>query len=213
LKSPAFVPVTVTPEIVSVAPPVLFSVTVCGALVVLVVWFPKVSDAGERETAAAVPVPVSGTLCGLPAALSVTLTFADRAPVAVGRNVTLIVQLLEGATLGVQLFVCVKSPLLVPAIATLETFSVPEPVFVRVTGVAALLVSMTWLPKDTLVGEKLVTAVAAAPVPLRATVCGLPAALSATLILALRAPVADGVKVTAMVHDPPADTPAAQLLV
>src|SRR5436190_15564114 len=41
----------------------------------------------------AMPVPYKATFCGLLAALSWTLTAAVRVPVAVGLNVTLIVQL------------------------------------------------------------------------------------------------------------------------
>ena len=155
---------------------------------------------------------MSGTACGLPAALSVTLTFADRAPVAVGRKVTLMVQVPEGATLGKQLFVCVKSPLFVPVIAMLEIVSVPAPVLVRVVLEGELLVRIGWLPKEILVGEKLVPDVAATPVPVSGTVCGLPAALSATLTLADSALVVDGVKVALMVQDPPAEIPLPQLL-
>jgi hypothetical protein len=40
-KSPALVPVTVMPAILNAALPVLVSVTVRAALVVLIVWFPK----------------------------------------------------------------------------------------------------------------------------------------------------------------------------
>ena len=40
------------------------------------------------------------------------------------------------------------------------------------------------------------------PVPLKLAVCGLPAALSVTVIEALLGPVAVGVKATVIVHDP-----------
>ena len=43
------------------------------------------------------PVPVNATFCGLPAALSVMLMAALRAPVAVGLNLTLIAQLADTA--------------------------------------------------------------------------------------------------------------------
>jgi hypothetical protein len=43
------------------------------------------------------PVPDNSVFWGLPAALSVTLTAPARAPVAVGLNVTLIVQLARAA--------------------------------------------------------------------------------------------------------------------
>jgi hypothetical protein len=63
-------------------------------------------------TAGASPVPETRTFCGLPVALSVTVMFAERAPLVVGVNVTLIVQNAPASTCGVQLFVWVKSPAL-----------------------------------------------------------------------------------------------------
>src|SRR5437764_9329605 len=53
-----------------------------------------------------------------------------------------------------------------------------------------------------LIGLRLTTGAGAlVPLPLRATVCGLPLALSVMLTLALRVPVAVGVKVTLMVQE------------
>jgi hypothetical protein len=46
----------------------------------------------------AAPVPVRAAVCGLPGALSATLTEAERDPEAVGLNVTLIVQVPPAAT-------------------------------------------------------------------------------------------------------------------
>jgi hypothetical protein len=45
-----------------------------------------------------VPLPVSNTVCGLPTAVLVTLIAAVRAPVVVGLNVTLMVQLALGVS-------------------------------------------------------------------------------------------------------------------
>lgn len=50
------------------------------------------------EGASTIPVPVSGTLCGLPVALSAMLILALRVPVAAGVNVTEIVQLAPAAS-------------------------------------------------------------------------------------------------------------------
>jgi hypothetical protein len=50
-------------------------------------------------------------------------------------------------------------------------------------------------------------------VPDRATVCGLPVALSDTLMLALRAPIAIGVKVTMIVQLEPSASEVPQLFV
>ena len=51
--------------------------------------------------------------------MSVTVNVALRVPLAVGMNVTSIEQLAPAAKLGPQLFVCAKSPLLVPVKAML----------------------------------------------------------------------------------------------
>jgi len=48
----------------------------------------------------AVPVPVNGTVCGLPPALSVIVSVPARAPSTVGVNVTLIVQVFDPAVAG-----------------------------------------------------------------------------------------------------------------
>ncbi len=92
--------------IVSVAVPLLVSVTPCAALVLPTCWLLKLRLVGERVTAGAIPVPLRLTLCGLPAALSVIETVPVRVPVAVGVNVTLIVQLAAAATDAPQVFVC-----------------------------------------------------------------------------------------------------------
>ena len=72
-----------------------------------------------------IPVPVSVTDCGLPAELSETVTEAERAPAAVGANVTMIVQVPDAGTLDPQLFVCPKSPGFVPVMVMLEIARTP----------------------------------------------------------------------------------------
>jgi hypothetical protein len=62
-------------------------------------------------------------------------------------------------------------------------------------------VPIAWLPKFTLGGEKLTVTIT--PVPVRPMVCGLPAALSVIVTLAVRLPFAVGVKVTLMLQLPP----------
>ena len=82
------------------------------------------------------PVPLRLAVWGLPAALSATLSVPLRAPVAVGVNVTLIVQLVLAARvegLKGQLLVWAKSPLLVPVIEMLLMVSAELPLLVRVT--------------------------------------------------------------------------------
>src|SRR5437762_3294529 len=76
--------------------PVLDSFTARAVRVVPTVWLTKVSEVGERLAAGVLevtPDPVRLAVCGLPVALSVTESVAVRVPVAVGLNVTLIVQL------------------------------------------------------------------------------------------------------------------------
>jgi hypothetical protein len=108
VKSPAFAPVSVMPEIVSVAPPLLVSVTVCAALVVPTSCALKLKDATPIETAAGVtPMPIRLMMCGLPAASSVKDTAPVRVPVVLGVNVTLMVQLAVGASDAPQLSVFV----------------------------------------------------------------------------------------------------------
>ena len=68
------------------------------------------------------------------------------------------------------------------------------------------------MPKLRLAGEKLIPG-AVVPVPVRATVCGLPVALSVTVIAPVRAPAAVGVKITEMLQVAAAATDAPQVLV
>jgi len=79
------------PLIVRVVVPTLVSVTVFARLVVPVATAPKLKLVGESF--AVVPIPDRLTFCGLPEALSVTLSIAVRVPDAVGLNVTLMLQL------------------------------------------------------------------------------------------------------------------------
>ena len=140
------------------------------------------------------PVPDKLDVC-VPA-LSVTVTVAVRAPVAVGVNVTLIVQLEFAATVVPQLFVCAKSPALAPVIDTLIPVSaVPLPLD-SVSGCELLVV-----PED-LIAEAHRCSVSASrsptPVPDKLDVC-VPA-LSVTVSVPVRAPAAVGVNVTLIVQ-------------
>ncbi len=83
----------------SVVLPKLVSVTDFPGLVVPTSWAAKVTPVGDKvafgpETT---PVPLREAICGLPAALSETLSAALRNPDVVGLNVTLIVQLAPAA--------------------------------------------------------------------------------------------------------------------
>ena len=73
------------------APPVFVTVTAWAALVVATSCGPKLRLEVLSETAAgATPVPLSGTLCGLPLAVSVIWRTPLTGPLAVGLNATLI---------------------------------------------------------------------------------------------------------------------------
>jgi len=86
--------VNLMPVMLSVAVPVLASVTVWAELMVPTAWLPKATLLGLRLTAGrATPVPVRLTLCGLPEALSVMVSAADTEKAQEGTYVTEIIQL------------------------------------------------------------------------------------------------------------------------
>src|SRR5439155_1738351 len=116
---------------VSVELPLLVTVTNCVALVVPTAWLAKVSEVGERdavEVDVETPEPVRAAVCGLPVALSVTVTVAVLVPDAVGLNVTLIVQVPPAATDVPHVLLSAKSPLLVPVMAMLVMLRAAFPV-------------------------------------------------------------------------------------
>jgi hypothetical protein len=103
-KSAEFAPLMLTLEMFSVPFPEFTRLTNCGALVLPVYCWLNVRLEGERVTAGDTPNPVRFTLCGLPLALSVTVSDAVRVPDADGVNDTLIVQLFPASRLPPQLF-------------------------------------------------------------------------------------------------------------
>src|SRR3989442_379994 len=142
------------------------------------------------------PVPVSGTDCGLSAASSVMFTVAARAPVAAGVKLMLIVQLAPGATelarVGEVLRAAKsKSAACAPVMVMLVRFSGAPPLLVRVTVCAALVVPTRCLPKALLVAESVAVG-GVTPVPVSDTDCGLPAASSVMVTVAVRALAAVG---------------------
>ena len=95
----------------------------------------------ERErVTGAIPVPERLMLIGLPEALLVTVTAALKLPLAVGAKLTLMVQLLPAAMLKGQLFDSGNAKVLFPVTTILEIATADAPVFVTVTGTAAVLV-------------------------------------------------------------------------
>lgn len=81
---------------------------------------------------AVTPLPVSWSVCGLPAALSVTVSVPVRAPDAVGVKVTEMVQVAPATKLPavVQVSVSLKSP--VVAMELIVSVEVPRFVIVTV---------------------------------------------------------------------------------
>jgi len=103
---------------------------------------PKFTEVGDTLAAGALvvlpPVPVSDTTCGLPLALSLTMSEPVRVPVAVGLNLMLIVQL----PLTARELPQVPKP---PQVKSPEMVSVPKlmvelPVLAKVTNCAELIV-------------------------------------------------------------------------
>lgn len=130
-------PVTVVPVIVRGALPVLVKVMASGELVVPRLWPTNVRPAGDRPTfGAPSPAPVSVTVWALPGALSVTVKAPLRVPAAVGEKLTLMTQEALGASVGAQLFVSAKSPLV--AILVMDKGAVP--MLPRVIGCGLLVV-------------------------------------------------------------------------
>lgn len=205
-KSPAFAPATPMLAIARGPLPLFVSVVACAALVVPTACWPKAMLDGVSVTAPAAPapVPVSGTLCGLVAALSLIVTPAVRLPPAAGEKVTEIVQVAFRASvdgLSGHVVVRAKSAAFVPVIAMLVIVNTVVPEFVSVVDLAALVVPTPWEAKARLVGLNVTAGLI--PVPLSATLCGLPAALSVTVRVAGRLPVAVGLNVTEMVQVEP----------
>lgn len=163
---------------------------------------------GVMEMAKSAPLPVKATLWGLPPALSVMVRVPVTVPTAGGVNVTLMVQLLPAARVGVHVFVWAKLPLAV--IPVIVKAAVPE--FVSVTGVGGLAAPTDWPGKARVVAER-VTSGAGAPTPERRTVCGLVDALSVTTSEPLLLLDAVGVNVTLILQLAPAARPAPQLFI
>lgn len=135
--------------IAKVGKPDALSVTALGkppvsgvTVIVKLAVAPALTVAVEGEAAIeekSKPVPVSPAACGLPEALSLTISAAARLPEAVGLNVTLAVQFAPAFKLAPQVFVCEKSPAFTPWMAMLLIVSVALPLLVSVTVCAALV--------------------------------------------------------------------------
>jgi len=147
------------------------------------------------ETETACPPPLKATVCGEPPALSVIVKVPARVPAAVGVKVTEIMQPDPAPTLVPQLFVWAKSP--DATIDAMVRLAVPE--FVIVIVCAALVVPSVCGEKVRLVSERVTVGAVttgAIPVPVSATVCGEPLALSAIVSNPARVPTTVGANVT-----------------
>jgi len=171
----------------------------------------EVELAVHERTTSWVPVPVRLAVSGLPLELSETVRLAVRIPIADGENNTTIVQLAPTARELPQLLFCVKSVEFAPVTATPEMLSATLPVLLKVIVRPVLIMATGWLKKFTLLGDRL--APAELIVPLRLTVCGLPAAPSMMEMVAVRVPAAVGVNTTLIAQLAPAPTLDPQLLV
>jgi hypothetical protein len=233
-KSEGFAPVIDMPLMVSVPLPGLESVMVWAAEVVPDVA-ENVSEAGDRLTCGAVPVPVSATVCvpelsrgevtladdpelndgRVAPALSATEMVALSAVALAGVKVTEIVQVVPAGSALPQLFVWAKLLGLVPVTEMPLIVSVAVPGFDSVIVCAAEVVPTGVFAKASEVGVSTACGVGTGvPVPVRVAVCGEPVALSATLIAAVSPAVAvAGVKVTEMVQVAAAASESGQLFV
>ena len=119
-------------------------------------------------------------------------------PLAAGSNFTVMRHEAFAPKLGGQLFVSMKSVEFVPVTTIPDIPIVPVPGLAKVTFCGALVVPAACGPKLRLVAESVMAGATA--VPVNDTVCGLPAALSATLKLAFFVPLDTGVKFIATVQ-------------
>jgi hypothetical protein len=115
LKSAALVPAIATLVMDSAALPEFETVTVWAALAFVRYWVPNVRLEGVSEICAIpTPVPFRAAVCGEPAALSVTVIKADRAPAREGMKVTEMVQLAPAPKVASHVLVWLKSDAFVP---------------------------------------------------------------------------------------------------
>src|SRR5579859_1969960 len=133
----ARVPVTEILLVVTEFGPTFVMVMVWGGLIVFTVCVPKLRLVGEKLRT--VPIPVSVTVCGLLAALSLTVRVPVCEPALRGLKTTLIVQLAPAARLVPQLLVWANGPVVAMLVMLIATV----PVLVSVAVCAGLVVLMT----------------------------------------------------------------------
>lgn len=158
-----------------------------------------VPEDGVSEKLGATPVPFTATACGLSIALSVKTSEARSAPLKDGINITLTLQVAPAARVVPQLLVWAKFEASALPIVTPKPVAGMLPEFVSVTCCAGDSTEMFCAPK--LRDIELRLTVGLTPVPLSATICGLPAALSAKSSDAWRASLIAGVNTTLIMHE------------
>jgi len=126
------------------------------------------------------------------AALSLSVSNAEREPFALGVNATDRVQLVLGAREAGQVPLFTKSCAFVPVMLTPVMFNAVAPVLLRVTVCGLLLCPTFIVPKFRLDGLKPIT------VADKVTCCGLPGALSVILSVAETGPKLPEKKTTEM---------------
>ena len=105
---------------------------------------------GRHRGAFTPPLPESWIVCGLPAALSLTVTFPLTSPAAAGENATSISHVAFGASDAPHVLVTRKpESTVIPAIC-----NVAKPVLVRITGCALAVVPIICCPKLMLVADR-----------------------------------------------------------
>jgi hypothetical protein len=140
LSEPKSAGLVVTLLMLSVAVPVLVSVTVCGRLDVPTYCAAKVRLPGDKPTIGPGVLPVKAMACGLPGALSVTLIAAAAFPFALGVKVTLTWQLAFAVSGEVQVLVWANSLAFNPVTAIFEIVNVALPVLVKAIACDGLVV-------------------------------------------------------------------------
>lgn len=152
-KSAALVPEKTELTKVMFAVPLFFRVANCAPVGVPIVELPKFMLGGVNPIMDVVPVPLRGTVCGEPEALSVTVSVPVNGPALNGAKVTTIVQERLAPRLAGQLFVWLKFPVM----PILEIVREEVPTFVTTSFWEGLAVFTFWLPKERLAALKEMT--------------------------------------------------------
>jgi hypothetical protein len=145
-------PVSVMLVIGTAIDPVFVTVIGCSALAIPTPSFPKGTVPGVTVYVGTIPVPVRLTFCFATPPPLFTFRVAVLAPVDVGLNTTLIVQVAPTASDVPQVLVSENCPAFVPVSVMLVICRAALAVFVTVTDCEALATPSASLPNATVVG-------------------------------------------------------------